>query len=253
MRTTIRNFLKVICSGIIREELRMVLYEKNGIIAKLEEENEKKRQKISFLREYIRARDRAGTVCSYDREELETELKAKLCSAEVVLDIGCGIRPQRLIRAKTHICCDPHLEYLEKLVPPLGEGSPLCHVFINADWEQVLALFPPRSVDSVFLLDVIEHLQKEKAKELIDRTLVLARKQVVVFTPLGYMSQEEEGETDAWGLGGMKWQKHRSGWTPEDFSAGWDIYRCDKYHTHDSRNNHLPKPFGAFYAVKTNN
>ena len=74
--------------------------------------------------------------------------------------------------------------------------------------------------DAIYLLDVIEHMEREEGEQVIELCLERATQQIVVFTPYGFMEQDEDG----WDLGGDYWQTHRSGWTPHDFPF-WHCYR----------------------------
>jgi 2-polyprenyl-3-methyl-5-hydroxy-6-metoxy-1,4-benzoquinol methylase len=204
------------------------------------------------------------------REELFDIVKKNILPAKIVLDIGCGIRPQNYIEPKVHICCDPHQEYIEHLRDTLSfyrseEGNEFTpnefctltkknnsgFVFINTEWENIVKLIPAKSVNSVFLLDVIEHLEKKAGLELIEKTAELCRNQVIIFSPLGFVEQEHESDTDAWGFNGAKLQRHYSGWLPEDFDDSWDIFVCENFHTHDNLGNEYTEPKGAFFAIKT--
>ena len=187
----------------------------------------------------------------YEREQLLAEITKKLEYAEVILDIGCGIRPQELIKPKVHICCEPfgqYIDYLQKEVEKTALGN---YIIIKAKWQEAVEIFPPKSVDSIFLLDVIEHLNKEVGLKLLKPTEDIARRQIVIFTTLGFMPQEHPDQKDAWGFDGGVWQTHRSGWWPEDFDEQWDIFGCRDFHTHDNMANQLKVPMGAFWAIKT--
>ena len=59
---------------------------------------------------------------------------------------------------------------------------------------------------------MIEHMDKPDAPRVIELAQRAATRQVVIYTPLGFMEQT----TDAWGLGGDYWETHRSGWLPEE-------------------------------------
>jgi hypothetical protein len=133
-----------------------------------------------------------------------------------VLDIGAGIRPQTLIECDTHIVAEPHGEYVDWL----HENRPDITV-CQMTWQEAVDSFPEGSVDWVTLLDVIEHVEREEAERLLAKTLPIASKGVIVFTPYGF-NEQEPGEVDAWGMHGGEWQRHRSGWIPDDF-PGWDI------------------------------
>ncbi len=164
-----------------------------------------------------------------------------------VLDIGCGIRPQQYITPELLICVEPHIEYVEILKKGLQGSNAL---IIPLDAKQVLRALPDRSVDSIFLIDVIEHMPKEIGIDVIRECERVARQQVVLFTPLGYMPQEiHAGDVDGWNLHGGEWQDHKSGWYPEDF-MGWDIIGCKQLHTKDFQGKPINPPYGGFYAVR---
>lgn len=181
---------------------------------------------------------------SVDRDAFFPAATARLHRAHTLLDIGPGIRPQTLgTDPVIHICAEPCVEYAERLI---SEHPAL--VVLNCTWADALELLPPASVDTVLLMDVIEHLEKAEGQRLLDATVRLARGQVVVMTPYGFMPQGDDEDTDAWGLGGTDWQVHRSGWLPEEF-PGWEIVECRDFHTHDAYGRELDEPFGAFFAI----
>ena len=168
---------------------------------------------------------------------------------EVVLDIGCGIMPINYFRPKLHIMVEPWKEYSDILsYRHHGDKS---MVILRTGGLEALQMLADNSVDSIFLIDVIEHLEKEIGQQIIVECERVAREQVVIFTPLGFMPQHvAHGQKDGWGLGGASMQEHRSGWEPEDFSDAWTFYVCDKFHMHDFKNDPLDQAYGAFYAVR---
>jgi ubiquinone/menaquinone biosynthesis C-methylase UbiE len=169
---------------------------------------------------------------------------------DVVLDVGPGIAPMNYFRPKFHILLEPFDEYVQILNHRFAtDGS----VFvISGTAQQLMSSFATNSVDTVFLLDVIEHLPKEDGVNILAHAERVARKQVIVFTPLGFMPQTvHEGEKDGWGLGGASVQEHLSGWVPEDFSDGWDFHICETFHKVDFRNQLLKQEYGAFFAIKS--
>lgn len=169
---------------------------------------------------------------------------------DVVLDVGSGIEPMNYFRPKFHILLEPFDEYVQILTTRFAnDGS----VFVMSGTSQnLLSSFAANSVDTVFLLDVIEHLPKADGIYVLSHAERIARRQIVVFTPLGFMPQTvHEGEKDAWGLGGATVQEHLSGWVPEDFGEGWDFHICEAYHKLDFRNQLLNKEYGAFFAIKS--
>ncbi len=186
-----------------------------------------------------------------NKEELLTAVQKRLKSADKVLDIGCGIRPQSLIEAKIHICAEPFSEYVEILQNRYA-GNPR-YIFLHGTADHILSLLPDYSIDTIFLVDVIEHLEKEIGRTIIKECERVARKQIVLFTPIGFMHQESSPDgTDGWGLHGAEWQDHKSGWTPEEFDDSWDVIACDGFHEFNAVGERFDPPIGAFWAIKNN-
>lgn len=171
------------------------------------------------------------------RDELLDAVKPLLKPVDVLLDLGCGIRPQKLIRPTVHICCDAYEPYLEALAREPHQVLLVC----SAD--DAMQCFPRHSLDAIYMLDVIEHLNRREAEVLLKNAVALAKQQVVIFTPIGFLPQNEEDTyLDAWGMHGGFWQKHRSGWEPKDFEGpGWEVIGAQAFHDR----------FGAFWAVWT--
>lgn len=181
------------------------------------------------------------------------DISRQLLEFRDCLDIGCGIWPQTYrIPLEEHHLTDPHGPYLEIAKKRRKRDG-------NADvatWEETLSLYEPNSVDTVFLMDVIEHLEKEDGKKLLQPTINLAIKQMVIFTPLGFMKQDELIGPDPWGMetGANNLQVHRSGWLPEDFEhiPGANIFICNNFHTVNNLNESLPDgPHGAMWVIIT--
>ena len=182
-------------------------------------------------------------------EELERFVRELIKTVDVVLDIGPGIYPINHFIPNLHILVEPYQEYVEILQERMANSGN--HLIIRGLALDVLKLLPDNSVDSVFLIDVIEHIEKNEGISLLKEIDRVARQQLIVFTPLGFMPQHiESDKRDRWGLHGGEFQEHKSGWLPEDFSTEWKIFACKKYHTLDDQGNLLPEPFGAIYAVK---
>ncbi len=184
------------------------------------------------------------------KDDLFSTISKKLAHVDVVLDIGCGIKPQEYVRPLVHICCEPCEQYVEQLQEKIKYEYDRNFVLLKTTWAEAVQLFPPRSVDTVFLVDVIEHVEKEEAIRLLNATETLARKQIAVFTPLGFLPQGHSDGKDGWGLSGGAWQEHRSGWEPEDFDDSWDIYAAKMFHTKDGLGRELERPYGALWAIK---
>jgi hypothetical protein len=172
--------------------------------------------------------------------------------AKSVLDIGCGIHPQEILLPECeHHLIEPHLPYLEEgMQRRRRPGQAIC-----GDWAYGISKFEEKSVDTIFLVDVIEHLEKDEAAELLRKTVPIARRQVLIFTPYGFMEQPMVEGEDLWGMdtGGNAYQVHRSGWYPQDFeeySGKYNetrVFICPDYH--QFRDRRPPLPNGVFAAM----
>lgn len=180
--------------------------------------------------------------------ELLAAVEKAVKETEVVADIGCGIVPMNYFRPKLHFLVEPWKEYSDIL--SFRHSGDKSVVILRTGALEALRQLADNSVDSIFLLDVIEHMEKEDGRQLILEMERIAREQIVLFTPLGFMPQHvEAGATDGWGLSGVSVQEHRSGWTPDDFSAPWSFYICNKYHHTNFMGEPLDQSFGAFFAI----
>jgi hypothetical protein len=185
-----------------------------------------------------------------NKRALRGLIRRRLVSAHTILDVGCGIRPQTLVWPKLHICVEIHDEYVEYLRERCSRSAH--YLMIHASWRDALRVMASKSVDTVFALDFIEHLSKEDGFDFLAQAERIARRQVVLFTPLGFFPQsyEHPNDKDRWGMHGTRWQTHRSGWTPEDFPIEWEIVACRDYHT-DGPHGPIDKPRGSIWAIRT--
>ena len=194
----------------------------------------------------------APPVVWVSRDELFPAGVRAMADADVVLDIGCAFHPQKFLDPKVHICCEPFEEYMDRLMVETANAPRF--VYLQCTIEQACALFPAASVDSVFLNDVIEHVDRDVAEKCLSSLKRIARRQVILFTPIGYIPQEpdqEHPDTDQWRMHGVEWQKHRSGWTPDDFppGEGWRVIASSDFHQVDGYGRPLEKPCGAMWAI----
>lgn len=184
-----------------------------------------------------------------DKHLILEAVSKEIFPVDVVLDVGTGVRPQGFFPARIHICVEPHSAYAEKLVAMTVFRSELFPIV--ATWNTLLPLLPDSSVDSIFALDFIEHLEKDEGVLFLAEAIRVARRQVVVFTPYGFYPQDysESDEKDRWGLDGTQWQIHKSGWMPEDFGSGWKLLCCNNFHDMDQFGQNLSIPIGAIWAI----
>lgn len=137
-----------------------------------------------------------------------------LITCACVVDIGAGIRPMQWYKPQQHVCVEPYGPYADRLRAAGYEVN-------QATATEALEGADPAAFShaAIYLLDVIEHMDKSLGQKVVQMMLAARPRQIVVFTPLGFLPQQG---ADAWGLGGDYWQEHRSGWMPEDF-PGWEI------------------------------
>ena len=139
-------------------------------------------------------------------------MTAELASCESVLDVGCGKRsplPDVPGRYRS-VGVDAH--------PPALEASRAAGLHDDYLEQDVRRLdVPDGSFDAVVMFDLIEHLEREDAVELLRRAERVARRVVVLTTPNGFVEQG--------GYDGNELQRHRSGWTVADLEReGFDVH-----------------------------
>jgi 2-polyprenyl-3-methyl-5-hydroxy-6-metoxy-1,4-benzoquinol methylase len=136
---------------------------------------------------------------------LQTEV-GNCCDS--LLDVGCGLcspvkslspRPCRLVG-------------VDGFAPAVEQSNTrgIHDEYHIIDVMEITRVFAPRSFDCVLAGDIIEHLHKPDALELLKRMESLARRKVIVATPNGFVSQDAEY--------GNPLQIHLSGWTSKEMS-----------------------------------
>lgn len=125
-----------------------------------------------------------------------------------VLDAACGLSlKSKYIPAQIRVGVDIHEKYFEYI------ESDVPYVTIKYDIRKLSEIFMPKSFDLVIALDVVEHLEKEEALDVMRQCEIIAKKAVIIETPRGYVPQN----IDIQGHGGDEWQTHRCGWEVEEF------------------------------------
>lgn len=124
-----------------------------------------------------------------------------------ILDVACGLSlKSKFIPAQIRVgvdIYDTYFDHIETDVP---------YVVIKHDVRKLNEIFVPKSFDLVLALDIIEHLKKDEALDMIAQCEKIARKAVILETPKGYVPQN----IDILGHGGHTYQTHRCGWEVED-------------------------------------
>jgi SAM-dependent methyltransferase len=139
-----------------------------------------------------------------------------------IVDLGCGPNTAlRHLSGKHTIGVDAHAPSIE-----VSRANKLHDDYFIGTAQDFLESRGPKSVDGVVLLDLIEHFEKAEGLRLLGLVEQIARKKVVVFTPVGFVSQPPAPDNP--------WQEHRSGWAPKEFrergytvtgASGWKPMR----------------------------
>ncbi|KGE20722.1 class I SAM-dependent methyltransferase [Paenibacillus wynnii] len=151
-------------------------------------------------------------------------LLEQLRFVDSILDIGCGIGTLLdSYEAGLVVGLEIHRPYL------LHRDVKSPHIIpINADARQMDKLFLPESFSAVTFIDSLEHFSMEEGKKLLEAAEKIAINRVVVFTPRGFFPQSG---IDHYHLNGELFQKHRSGWEPEDFlEMGYEVLVLKGFH-----------------------
>lgn len=154
------------------------------------------------------------------------EFSASLISkgnGKVAIDIGCGINtPLRFVPPsvfKIGIDVDARsVEEARRL--GLHDAYLVTNIMtrsVDELKEELLQLSGGQPVDTVILFSVIEHLPKREGFDLLNLCESITSRYVIVETPNGFVPQGPEF--------GNPFQRHLSGWFPEDFSGlGYSVF-----------------------------
>ncbi|MBY0013534.1 class I SAM-dependent methyltransferase [Paenibacillus typhae] len=167
-------------------------------------------------------------------------LLEQLKFSDSILDVGSGTGALlERYEAAVVVGLDIHRPYLlhRKYTSP-------CIIPIHANASHIDKLFLPGTFSAVTLIDSLEHFTMEEGKELLRKAEIIASNRVVVFTPRGFFPQEG---TDHFHLQGEYYQRHWSGWEPEDFmKLGYSVTVLKGYH--HAENPAFREAFGEDHA-----
>ncbi|WP_379130614.1 class I SAM-dependent methyltransferase [Paenibacillus sp. sgz500958] len=151
-------------------------------------------------------------------------LLEQLKFAESILDIGCGTGTLlEQYEAAVIVGLEIHRPYL------INRAFHSPHIIpVHADARHLSKLFMPKSFSMVTMIDAIEHFTMADGKKVLAMAERIASRRVIVFTPKGFFPQSG---VDHYHLNGEYYQKHSSGWEPEDFQElGYDVIVLKGFH-----------------------
>jgi SAM-dependent methyltransferase len=123
-----------------------------------------------------------------------------------ILDVGCGQgNPMNIIKKRMNVgysvgvdIFKPYLDYCKK--------EKIFSKVVLADVRKLS--FPDKSFDVVLLDQIVEHLTEKEAWSLIKKAEKIARRQVIIATPIGECFHPSVDDN--------KYQLHKSAYYPED-------------------------------------
>ena len=158
-------------------------------------------------------------------------LEKEVSGCESLLDVGCGF--QSPISYFSHkISHTVGLDMYESAIERSREAG-IHKSYITGNVMELDSLFPEKSFDCVVASDLIEHLTKEDGHKLLEMMERIAVKKVVVYTPNGFLPQQE--------FDGNSLQVHISGWEIDEMrKLGFSVTGINGYR----------KLRGEFAAIK---
>lgn len=129
------------------------------------------------------------------------ELKKTTNGHKSILDVGCGVDSpvQFLSRDMYRVGVDVYAPAIES-----SKKRGIHNEYFEMNTDDLDRQFDDDSFDCVLASDVIEHVTKEQGLALIEKMESIAKYKVIVFTPRGFVPQDE--------YEGNPWQIHKSGW-----------------------------------------
>ena len=145
--------------------------------------------------------------------QIEKYLRKFIQPEDRVLDLGCGNK------AYSHIGDTVTVDAWPDVNPD---------ILLDLEVEQLP--FSANDFDHILLIDVIEHLDKEAGKRLIEDCKYITSKSIFLFTPLFWDDNSEHtSDKTCWAYGNI-YNLHKSLWEIDDF-VGWetlDIIKLSK-------------------------
>lgn len=141
-------------------------------------------------------------------------------SSRSLLDVGCGFNspvqclPSRPIRL---VGIDIHQPAIEQ-----SNSFSIHDEYYCMNVLDISDKFGSKEFDCVLASDLLEHLTEQNGYRLITAMEKIARKKVIIYTPNGFLPQEEEYDNPM--------QKHLSGWNPQKMKhQGYRVFGIEGF------------------------
>lgn len=184
---------------------------------------------MNKIKKLLKSLDRFLFPAIYNRYDHLEDIIAKeiLKDCKTVLDVGCGVTANSPL-----LKIAPKLENIvgiDLFKPSIDKNklNPVYNEYLVANAMDIDTIFSEKSFDCVIATDLIEHLEPEAGQEFLRKAEKIAKKKIIIFTPNGYINQDEYEENI--------YQVHKSGWKVVDFRKqgfgkvyginGWKILR----------------------------
>ena len=135
-----------------------------------------------------------------------------ISESDEVLDVGSGDKSNQSFKCSKIISIDAW----EKVNPD---------VLVDLNKENIP--FDPNSFDVVLMIDFIEHLEKENGRLRIKEAIEIARKKVILLTPLWWDDNKDNTENSNLWCYNNPYNYHKSLWTIKDFDGWMEIEGID--------------------------
>lgn len=137
-------------------------------------------------------------------------------SAQSILDIGCGQGfPMKMIKNRMQVRKSVGVDLFKPYIE-IGEKYNIHDQYIISDVRKLN--FKDKSFDVVLALQILEHLKKNDAWKVVNKIERIAKKQVIIATPIGKMYHPI--------VDNNKLQLHKSAFYPEEFEKkGYKILK----------------------------
>lgn len=132
-------------------------------------------------------------------------LQGMIDESDTILDVGCGMKIiTRNLVCKELVGIDVYDDYLN-----IGDTC--------ADVITIEKYFLPKQFDIVIAIDLIEHLKKEDGIKLLKDMATIARRKVIVTTPIKWTENKEAVNDPKFWSYANEYDYHRSLWSEQDF------------------------------------